>query len=100
MLPKGFPENFTFKLKNGKVAKFSYPCSILNILIYEKYLNNQYQTLIDENTLRYENKSEMSIFFEIDGPYRAMILPAAREEGKQLKKVKQNIILKLKTHQQ
>jgi DNA polymerase epsilon subunit 1 len=28
----------------------------------------------------------MSIFFEIDGPYRAMIIPAAREEGKLLKK--------------
>lgn len=23
----------------------------------------------------------MSIFFELDGPYRAMIIPAAREEG-------------------
>lgn len=29
---------------------------------------------------------EMSIFFEIDGPYRAMIIPAAKEEGKLLKK--------------
>ena len=28
----------------------------------------------------------MSIFFEIDGPYKAMIIPAAREEGKKLKK--------------
>ena len=28
----------------------------------------------------------MSIFFEIDGPYRAMIIPAAKEEGKLLKK--------------
>ena len=28
----------------------------------------------------------MSIKFEIDGPYKAMIIPAAREEGKQLKK--------------
>ena len=28
----------------------------------------------------------MSIFFEIDGPYKAMIIPAAKEEGKQLKK--------------
>jgi len=28
----------------------------------------------------------MSIFFEIDGPYKAMILPAAREEGKLIKK--------------
>ena len=40
LLPCGFPENFSLKLKNGKSVKFSYPCSILNILIYEKYLNN------------------------------------------------------------
>ena len=28
----------------------------------------------------------MSIFFEFDGPYKAMIIPAAKEEGKLLKK--------------
>jgi DNA polymerase epsilon subunit 1 len=28
----------------------------------------------------------MSIAFEIDGPYRAMIIPAAKEENKLLKK--------------
>ena len=28
----------------------------------------------------------MSIEFEIDGPYRAMIIPAAKEQGKMLKK--------------
>lgn len=28
----------------------------------------------------------MSIFFELDGPYKAMIIPAAKEEGKLLKK--------------
>ena len=39
LLPKGFPEDFSFKLTNGKSLKFSYPCSILNILVYEKYLN-------------------------------------------------------------
>ena len=35
---------------------------------------------------RYEKRSENSIFFEVDGPYRAMILPASTEEGKLLKK--------------
>lgn len=74
-------------MKNGKSIRFSYPCSILNILIYEKYLNKQYQVLVDSQTLKYTTQMEMSIFFEIDGPYKAMILPAAREEGKQLKKV-------------
>lgn len=28
----------------------------------------------------------MTIFFEIDGPYKAMVIPAAREEHKKLKK--------------
>lgn len=30
--------------------------------------------------------TEMSVFFEIDGPYKAMFLPASTEEGKMLKK--------------
>jgi len=36
--------------------------------------------------LQYEVQSENSIFFEVDGPYLAMILPASKEEGKKLKK--------------
>ena len=28
----------------------------------------------------------MTIFFEIDGPYKSMIIPAAKEEDKNLKK--------------
>jgi len=36
--------------------------------------------------LTYEIRSENSIFFEVDGPYLAMVLPAAKEEGKKLKK--------------
>jgi DNA polymerase epsilon subunit 1 len=31
-------------------------------------------------------RSENSIFFEVDGPYLAMALPASKEEGKKLKK--------------
>lgn len=30
--------------------------------------------------------SECSIFFEVDGPYKCMVLPASPEEGKTLKK--------------
>jgi len=59
---------------------------MLNLLIYEKYANPQYQTLVDPKTLTYETRKEMSVFFEVDGPYKAMIIPAAREEGKTLKK--------------
>ena len=29
---------------------------------------------------------QSNIFFQVDGPYKAMILPAAKEEGKKLKK--------------
>jgi len=36
--------------------------------------------------LQYDVRSENSIFFEVDGPYKAMILPASKEEGKKLKK--------------
>jgi DNA polymerase elongation subunit (family B) len=35
---------------------------------------------------RYKTVTECSILFEVDGPYKAMILPAAKEEGKKLKK--------------
>ena len=36
--------------------------------------------------MKYDIRSENSIFFEVDGPYLAMILPASKEEGKKLKK--------------
>ena len=35
---------------------------------------------------RYAQTSECSIFFEVDGPYRCMVLPASQEMGKLLKK--------------
>ncbi|CAD8121665.1 unnamed protein product [Paramecium sonneborni] len=86
LLPAGFPEDFVIKCQSGRNLKFSYPCQILNELVYEKYKNKQYQWLKDPETLEYGIRNEMSIFFEVDGPYRCMIIPAAREENKQLKK--------------
>ena len=86
LLPQGFPEAFEFKLKSGKTISFEYICSMCNVLIYNKYANPQYQTLKDPYTKEYETRTEMSIFFEIDGPYKCMMLPAAKEEGKMLKK--------------
>ena len=41
---------------------------------------------MDPETLQYDVRNENSIFFEVDGPYLAMILPASKEEGKKLKK--------------
>ncbi|KAH6682482.1 hypothetical protein B0J14DRAFT_498725 [Halenospora varia] len=86
MLPATFPENYGFKLKNGKKLAISYPCVMLNHLVHAKFTNHQYQTLKDPNTFKYETHSDNSIFFEVDGPYRAMILPTSKEEDKNLKK--------------
>lgn len=73
-------------MSNGKKAKFSFPCTMCNVLIYDKYANKQYQTLTDKKSLSYEQRTEMSVFFEIDGPYRCMVIPASKEENKMLKK--------------
>lgn len=50
------------------------------------FTNDQYNDLVDANQHKYAIHSENSIFFEVDGPYLAMILPASKEEGKKLKK--------------
>ena len=76
---------------------------MLNADVHSNYTNKQYQTLYNKDgekvdfsadkahlrdpaTEYYSSKDDCSIFFEVDGPYKAMILPAAREEGKLLKK--------------
>ncbi|KAN0070053.1 protein of unknown function (DUF1744) domain containing protein [Elaphomyces granulatus] len=86
MLPATFPENFAFTLKNGKKLAISYPCVMLNHIVHGRFTNHQYQTLADPTTFRYETHSDNSIFFEVDGPYKAMILPTSKEEDKNLKK--------------
>ncbi|KAG0453679.1 hypothetical protein HPP92_024983 [Vanilla planifolia] len=86
-LPGSFPENFTFKTKDGK-RKFtiSYPCVMLNVDVARNNTNDQYQTLVDPISKAYATHSECSIEFEVDGPYKAMILPASKEEGVLIKK--------------
>jgi len=86
MLPGCFPENFVFNLASGKKHSFAYPCVMLNHLVHDQFTNHQYQTLTEPGSKKYAVTSENSIFFEIDGPYRAMILPSSTEEGKLLKK--------------
>ncbi|SLM36534.1 dna polymerase epsilon catalytic subunit a [Lasallia pustulata] len=86
MLPATFPENVAFTLKNGKKLPISYPCVMLNHLVHGRFTNHQYQTLVEDKTFRYETHSDNTIFFEVDGPYRAMILPTSKEEDKNLKK--------------
>ena len=59
---------------------------MLNHLVHDKFTNHQYQTLVDQKTFKYETHSDNSIFFEVDGPYKAMVLPTSKEEDKNLKK--------------
>jgi len=54
--------------------------------VQDFFTNDQYQELVNPETMEYKQRSENSIFFEVDGPYLAMILPASKEEGKKLKK--------------
>ncbi|KAJ1731895.1 DNA polymerase epsilon catalytic subunit [Coemansia biformis] len=85
-LPRTFPENYTFQLSGGRKLGISYPCTMLNHLVFDQFTNHQYQDLVDPATLEYRVHAENSIFFEVDGPYRAMILPSSKEEDKLLKK--------------
>ncbi|WVZ75286.1 hypothetical protein U9M48_023358, partial [Paspalum notatum var. saurae] len=86
VLPGSFPENFTFKTKVGKKLTISYPCVMLNVDVARNNTNDQYQTLTDPVNKIYTIHSECSIEFEVDGPYKAMILPASKEEGVLIKK--------------
>lgn len=88
ILPASFPENFTIYTTHEKKKKFnvSYPNTVLNAMVKEYFTNDQYHDLVDPQNLQYEIRSENSIFFEVDGPYKAMVLPASKEEGKKLKK--------------
>ncbi|KAG5467022.1 hypothetical protein LSCM1_01201 [Leishmania martiniquensis] len=85
-LPNTFPENFTFTTTNPSKPKvsISYPCVVLNKMVHDRYTNHQYQNLVSTGV--YQMHSECSIYFEVDGPYLAMLLPASREEGKSIKK--------------
>ena len=88
VLPASFPENYVVKTTNPKKPKvtISYPGAVLNIMVQDNNTNDQYHELVDKEGLVYEERKENSIFFEVDGPYLAMILPASKEEGKKLKK--------------
>merc|ERR1719389_645638 len=57
---------------------------MLNADVHANYTNHQMQTKNGEGG--YDISSECSIFFEIDGPYKCMVLPASTEEDKMLKK--------------
>ncbi|KAK6638721.1 hypothetical protein RUM43_006988 [Polyplax serrata] len=88
VLPDSFPQNFdilTTNLQKKKIT-ISFPNAVLNCMVKDFFTNHVYFDLVDPQELTYVQKSENSIFFEVDGPYLAMILPASKEEGKKLKK--------------
>ena len=88
MLPSSFPEDYTLEIvgADGSTSKlpFSYPCGMLNADVHANYTNHQMQTL--NGAGGFDTTSECSIFFEVDGPYKCMVIPSSTEEGKLLKK--------------
>lgn len=92
ILPGTFPQNLEIKTTSEKKKKLniSYPNAILNAMVKDFFTNDQYHEMVkpaeDGHHPQYAKRDENSIFFEVDGPYLAMILPAAKEEGKKLKK--------------
>ena len=111
VFPSIFPQDFTVTTTNEKKPKVgvSYPCVMLNVDVDKNCHNSQYQVkdrprrashvpphltppipphpqVKDPETGEYTTQREMSIYFEVDGPYQAMVLPASTEEGKLLKK--------------
>lgn len=84
-LPASFPYGYSFMTKAGKKSNFFFPCVMLNCMVYDNFANHQYQTLRQDGS-GYDTHTECSIGFELDGPYKAMLLPAAKEKDKKLKK--------------
>ena len=97
--PAGFPE--TYKLQRRKIrpdgteellrdVELEYPNVLLNIRVDKLFSNDQYQTASgewsDEAAPKYTAKRVNTIEFELDGPYRAMVLPGCKDQSKRLKK--------------
>lgn len=47
---------------------------MLNVMVAKNNTNDQYQDLVDPINKVYETSSQMSIEFEVDGPYKASAL--------------------------
>ncbi len=46
---------------------------MLNVMVAENNTNDQYATLVDPATRQYKTSNEMSIEFEVDGPYKVAL---------------------------
>lgn len=78
LLPALFPTNIKIGNKNVSILE-----NMLNYFVCNNFTNYQYQEKINGI---YEMKEQNSIFFEVDGPYKSMIIPSSTEENKLLKK--------------
>lgn len=78
ILPSSFPP--TISIGGRSISMLA---SILNYFVCRKYTNYEYQVLRDG---QYEMVPQNTIFFEVDGPYKSMIIPSSTEENRLLKK--------------
>lgn len=86
LLPLSFPLEYKFTLKDsGRSLKFEYPTWVLNTEVNRRFSNPQYLTF-DETNKRFKQETKNEVFFELDGPWRAMFLPASEKSDDLLKK--------------
>lgn len=78
-----FPETFPYDISLGgkNIAVIGL---ILNYFVCKKFTNYQYQILNEKGD--FDIVPQNSIFFELDGPYKTMVIPSSTEENKLLKK--------------
>lgn len=86
LLPSLFPQKYSFHVKSsGKELRFEFPTTVLNLDVHRTCTNDQYLQF-DAKTRRFERESRNEIYFELDGPWRAMFLPASEKSDDLLKK--------------
>ncbi|UKK02958.2 DNA polymerase epsilon catalytic subunit [Theileria orientalis] len=87
MLPDVFPAVLDLKyVSEGKTktVELEYMTTVLNMLIANEWTNDQYLDL--EDTGKYRTIKRNEIFFELDGPWHSMFLPASEKSEELLKK--------------
>ncbi|PHJ19863.1 dna polymerase family b protein, partial [Cystoisospora suis] len=99
MLPKDFPQKYSFHLKpppptssssslpamKGKEYRFEYPTTILNRDVHKRCTNDQYLEY-EPATRTFKRETRNEVYFELDGPWKAMFLPASEKSDDLLKK--------------
>ena len=104
LLPNTFPLNYTFTLKpeqqqtsssssnssssssrEVKTLRFEYPTWMLNKAVYDRFKNTQFLSF-DPALHAFKKEIRNEVFFELDGPWRGMFLPASEKSDALLKK--------------